>query len=61
LAERLHRLGVRAAHELIVELVAEFGPGVIDRLERYARLDPDAVHALGADRFPPRLFAARGG
>src|ERR1700730_12870070 len=43
---------------LVAELLAEIGRhhGIADdidrRLERYCRLSPDLLHALGADRFP---------
>jgi hypothetical protein len=43
---------------LVAELLAEIGRhhGIADdidrRLERYGRLSPDLLHALGADRFP---------
>jgi hypothetical protein len=53
LAAHLHRLGPRATFELLKEVAA--GADVVDRLERYARLDTDVVKALGADRLPRRL------
>jgi hypothetical protein len=34
---------------------------VLDCAERYARLEPGVVRALGADRFPPHLAAIDGG
>ncbi len=37
--------------EAITEIAS--GADVDDVLEHYSRLDPDAVRALGADRFPP--------
>lgn len=61
LAERVHRLRPRPLHELIVELAERFGPEIIDRLERHARLDPRILRAIGGDKFPPRLAALAGG
>ena len=51
LVERLHALGPRAVEELLREIsdAHDIGPDVIDRLIRYARLNPDVVRALGAD------------
>jgi hypothetical protein len=37
------------------------GADVVERLECYARLDPDVVEALGADRMLPRLLPVAGG
>jgi hypothetical protein len=53
LAERVHRLGARALHELMLELSDAYGSGVVDRFEQYARIDVDLLRALGGDRFPP--------
>ncbi len=48
--EHLYRLGPRAVGELLCE-VSEAED--LDRgLEAYARLSPDLLEALGADRFP---------
>jgi hypothetical protein len=47
LAARLHALGPRPTYELLRELAT--GEDLCDRLEVYARLDPDMVRALGAD------------
>jgi hypothetical protein len=47
LAARLHALGPRPTYELLRELAA--GADLLNRLEVYARLDPDMVRALGAD------------
>jgi hypothetical protein len=49
----LHSLGVRPLYELFRELAA--GADLMPSLESYAALDPAIVHALGADRMPPRL------
>jgi hypothetical protein len=53
LAAHLHGLGPRATYELLREIAA--GADIFERLERYARLDPRVLNALGADRMPPRL------
>ena len=52
--EQVHRLGARVIFELLNELdrVHGLGDDLDRRLERYARLDPDLLAALGADRFP---------
>jgi hypothetical protein len=59
LAERLHALGPRPLFEFLVEVAA--GADLVDRLERYADLDPDVVHRLGADRMPPSHRVVGGG
>jgi hypothetical protein len=49
--EIVWNLGPRVVGELLVEIS---DPIDLDlALTRYARLDGDVVHALGADRFPP--------
>jgi hypothetical protein len=53
LADRIHRLGPRPLHELLCELAG--GAEVLTRSEAYAALDPQTVHALGADRLPPTI------
>ncbi len=55
LVRRPHQLGERAVAELLIELGQAHGiePGILDRLERYGRLDPQIVAELGADRIPP--------
>ena len=47
-------LGERCVYELFAELDRDHGLGgdLDDRLERYARLDPTILHAVGGDRFP---------
>jgi hypothetical protein len=50
LAARLHALGPRATYELILELFE--GADVLDRLEAYAAIDRDFLHALGGDALP---------
>lgn len=50
-AEHLHRLGPRPVLEALIE-AAETGD-LDATLERFGRLDPEVVEALGADEFPP--------
>ena len=52
LIEHLHRLGPRAIGELL-RSIAEEPSDLISELERYGRLDPSVIRAIGADRFPP--------
>src|SRR5437762_1548793 len=54
LVERVHRLGARALFEFVNELDQSHGLGsdLDQRLERYARLDPAVLPALGGDRLP---------
>ncbi len=56
LAKRVHALGPRPLYELLKELAAGADP--LETVETYAALDPDVVHALGADDFPPPFVAA---
>ena len=53
--ERVHSLGSRVLAELLAELGIErkIMPGIREKLERYASIDPEALEALGGDRFPP--------
>jgi hypothetical protein len=53
LAPRLHRLGPRPLYEFCCEIAG--GADLFERLERYAKLDADIVHALGGDLLPPHL------
>ena len=51
----LHSLGPRPFGEFLAEILSAWPVpvgDVLERLERYGRLDPDIVQALGADRFP---------
>jgi hypothetical protein len=50
LAERVHSLGVRP----FLELLCEIGEpeDVLIALERFSKLNPEIVRALGADRLP---------
>jgi hypothetical protein len=51
LVSHLHRLGPSLLGHFLREI--EAGANVTERLDRYARLDPDFVRALGGDRFAP--------
>ena len=53
--QKLHGLGPRALDELLIEIGTEFGiTAFIDqKLERYAKLDPEALEAAGGDIFSP--------
>lgn len=53
---RLARLGPRPTLELLIELGCTHGilPEIADRLACYARLSPELVRAVGADRIAPR-------
>ena len=55
---RVHALGPRPLAELLAEIAAVTGqPAIVaDRLQTYARLDPEIVRAVGGDRFPPMLL-----
>ncbi len=59
LAQHLHDLGPRPTFELLCELVGGADP--LDRLERYARLDPTVVRKLGGAEIPSRLMVLKGG
>ena len=54
--EYLRRLGARALHELLLELITAHGiaDDVERRLADFGRIDPEILRALGGDRFPPR-------
>ena len=55
---RVHSLGPRPLAELLAEIATATGQSsfIAHRLEEYARLDPELVRALGADRFPPNVL-----
>ena len=56
LARRVHALGERPLFELLKELLAGADP--LARIEAYAEIDADLVHALGASDFwPPTVVA----
>jgi hypothetical protein len=57
--ECLHRLGPAPLGHFLREI--ELGANVAERLERYARLDPDFIRVLGGDRFAPALLCIDGG
>lgn len=54
LVTRVHRLGPRVVGELLAEIAGAhmLRIDIEQRLERYSRLDPEVLRALGADRFP---------
>jgi hypothetical protein len=58
----LWRLGPRAMAEILDELatVSARRSWLDAELERYSRLDPSLVDAVGAPEFAPRLFVAGG-
>jgi hypothetical protein len=55
LTERLWRLGPRPTGELLLEIAAAHGleADVLDRLERFARIDPALVARLDSRDWPP--------
>jgi hypothetical protein len=59
LVEHLHRLGPAPLGHFLREV--ENGANIPDHLERYSRIDPDFVRALGGDRYAPLLHAINGG
>ncbi len=60
LVGRLCALGPRAVHELLTEVATAHGleTDLLDRLERYGRIDHDTLVVVGGDRFPPRPVLA---
>jgi hypothetical protein len=58
LVRHLHRLGERALDELLVEVgnAHDINDDVLARLERYGRLSPAVVRALGAAELQEREF-----
>jgi hypothetical protein len=59
LVEHLHRLGPAPLGHFLREV--ENGASISDHLERYAKIDPAFVRALGGDRYAPVLHAVEGG
>jgi hypothetical protein len=59
LIAHLHKLGVAPLAYFLREV--EAGASIPDHLERYARIDPEFVRALGGDRFGPSLWPIDGG
>ena len=60
LVGRLHALGERPTAELLLEVIGgdeRLRDDVFALLERYTRLTPEEVRAVGADIFPPAVFA----
>jgi hypothetical protein len=53
LVEHLHRLGPAPLGHFLREV--ENGASNSDHLERYSRIDPEFVRALGGDRYAPAL------
>ncbi len=51
----LHRLGPRVFAEMLDDIARHTGQSsfIADRLQAYARLDPEAVRFVGGDKFPP--------
>ena len=59
LVGHLHRLGVRPTAELLIEHVGDDEQArntLLLLLEKYGRLNPAVVKALGAEAFPPSIF-----
>jgi len=63
LVRTVYRLGARVLFELIDELDHHHGLGddLDRRLQRYARLDAELLHAAGRDRFPSAPLRLVGG
>jgi hypothetical protein len=59
LVEHLHRLGPAPLGYFLREV--EAGANIPDHLERYARIDPEFVRALGGDKFAPIIHVIDGG
>ena len=58
--EHLSRLGPKPIGEFLLQLAGTGDGGrtaLVILLEQYARLSPEAVKAIGADVFPPAIFA----
>ena len=53
--ERVHALGARCLAEMLAELGVERAimPAINEKLERYGSIDPQALQALGGDKFWP--------
>ena len=58
MVEHLHRLGPRPVGELLIEIAIATGQSslVMDRLQAYARLNPEIVNFVGGDHFPPSVL-----
>ena len=60
LVGHLHALGIRPVAELLIEHVGDDEQArdtLLLLLEKYGRLNPAVVEAVGGDRFPPAVFA----
>ena len=60
LVGHLHALGVRPVAELLLEHVGDDEQArdtLLLLLEKYGRLNPAVVQAVGGDTFPPAVFA----
>jgi hypothetical protein len=55
LVEHLHRLGPAPLGHFLREV--ENGASISDHLERYAKIDPAFVRALGGERYAPVLWS----
>ncbi len=53
--ERVHALGARPLTEMLAEFAVKHSimPALHETLERYASIDPQALRALGGDKFSP--------
>jgi hypothetical protein len=53
-AEHLHRCGPRCIAGFLAEIAEHCGQTsfILDRLADYARIEPELLRAVGADRFP---------
>jgi hypothetical protein len=58
LATRLHQLGPRPLYEWAAEIIAG-STDPLGRLEVYGRLDPQTLHALGADTLSPLIVCIK--
>jgi hypothetical protein len=59
LVEHLHRLGPSPLGHFLNEV--EAGAAIPEHLERYSRIDPEFVRALGGDRYAPIVHVIDGG
>jgi hypothetical protein len=59
LVEHLDMLGPKPIDHFLREV--ENGASIPDHLERYAKIDPEFVRALGGDRYAPALHVVDGG
>ena len=55
MVERVHALGARPLAEMLAEIAVKHSivPTLHETLERYASIDPQALRALGGDKFWP--------